>query len=114
MKEKIRPGVFGAQSRARNTCARSTRETFPTGARWPSCRIGGYTGPRSNAALRACASRWCVFIAVGCLGGGETGKRMDESASLVRKMVSALVNMEIDQQSLLLLTDDGKMLVFAT
>jgi len=48
------------------------------------------------------------------LGGGETGKRMDESASLVRKTVSALINMEIDQQSLLLLTDDGKMLVFAT
>src|SRR5262245_26864742 len=114
MKEKIWRGVFGRQSRAGDTCARSTRETFPTDARLTFVQNRGYTRPRSNAARRACASRWCVFIAVGCLGGGGTGKRMDESASLVRKMVSALVNMEIDQQSHLLLTDDGKMLVFAT
>jgi len=114
MKEKIRPGVFGAQSRAGNTCARSTRETFPTGARLAfvqNRRVHRASIECRSAGLRESLVR---FHCCRLLGGGETGKRMDESASLVRKMVSALVNMEIDQQSLLLLTDDGKMLVFAT
>jgi len=44
--------VFEGQSRASNSCTRPTRETFPTGAAWPSRRIGGY--PRALAHTGPC------------------------------------------------------------